>query len=250
MTPTRVILVGVALLSSAAAAQAQTVISRQISEEPVETIVTQGPYGTVVTRRPLDTTNYRRPLAPAYGTVTVRPLTAPVVVVEEADDDGDVVETVTVRRRPYADDPPPRPRRADRSVRRGQPPIMARAVEPEPRRAKVRRVRSAPLVLRPAEREVVFRTIVTERVYAPPAPVVAYGGASYYGGAPYYGGYPRPVAYAIGAPVPQPVALATIPSGLAIQVPVTRGYQYTVINDRVLLVDPATGIIVAEVTRY
>lgn len=246
MTPTRVILVSVALLSSAAAAQAQTVISRQISEEPVETIVTQGPYGTVVTRRVLDTTDDRRPVAPTYGTVTVRPLTPRTIVVEEPVDDEDVIETVTVRRGPaYVDEPPPRRRRAVRAVRRGKPPIMARAVEPEPRRARVRRVRSAPLALRPAEREVVYRTIVTERVYAPPAPVVAYGGAPYWS----YG-YARPVAYAIGAPVPQSVALAAIPSGLAIQVPVTRGYQYTVINDRVLLVDPATGIVVAEVTRY
>ncbi|MEZ5785896.1 MAG: DUF1236 domain-containing protein [Xanthobacteraceae bacterium] len=245
MTPTRVILVSAALLSSAAAAQAQTVISRQISEEPVETIVTQGPYGTVVTRRVLDPRYDRRPVAPAYGTVTVRPSVPRTVVVEEPIDDEDVIETVTVRKRPaYVEEPPIRRHRAVRAARRGKPPIMARAVEPEPRRTAVRHVRSAPLALRPAEREVVYRTIVTERVYVPSAPVVAYGGA------PYYGGYPRPVAYAIGAPVPQSVALATIPSGLALQVPVTRGYQYTVIDDRVLLVDPATGIIVAEVTRY
>src|SRR5215831_8292341 len=45
-----------ALVVGAGAAQAQTVITREITTEPVETIVERGPTGTVITRRPLDTT--------------------------------------------------------------------------------------------------------------------------------------------------------------------------------------------------
>src|SRR5215207_6512650 len=47
------IAIGLALASVTAAAQAQTVITRQITTEPVETIVTQGPDSTAVIRRPL-----------------------------------------------------------------------------------------------------------------------------------------------------------------------------------------------------
>jgi hypothetical protein len=45
--------IGLALASATTAAQAQTVISRQITTEPVETVITQGPDGTAVIRRPL-----------------------------------------------------------------------------------------------------------------------------------------------------------------------------------------------------
>ena len=47
------LMLGVAFAAGATAAQAQTVISRQITTEQVETVVTQGPNGTVVIRRPL-----------------------------------------------------------------------------------------------------------------------------------------------------------------------------------------------------
>jgi hypothetical protein len=57
------------------------------------------------------------------------------------------------------------------------------------------------------------------------------------------------LTYALGAPVPQTVALAVVPPTVAVQVPVIRGYRYVVVNNRVLLVDPATNIIVAEVTQ-
>ncbi|HEX5847060.1 MAG: DUF1236 domain-containing protein [Rhodoplanes sp.] len=271
MPATRVFVFGLALMSGVAAAQAQTVITRQISEEPVETTITQGPYGTVITRRPLDT-SYRRVIAPGYvapgyvapgyatpgyvapgyappgyGTVQVRSLNPPAVVIEESDDDDeDVVETVRVRTVPARVAAPVV--RARPLARRGSPPIMARAVEPEDRPvARVRRV-SAPLALRPAQREIVYRTIVRERVYAPPA--VVQGGYAVapvgYVASPYVA--TNAVAYAVGAPVPQRVALVAVPQTLTVQVPVTRGYRYAVVNNRVLLVDPATNIIVADVT--
>jgi hypothetical protein len=66
-----------AMMSGVAAAHAQTVITRQISEEPVETIITQSPYGTVITRRPLDTP-YRGSLSPATALpVTSMPAMGP-----------------------------------------------------------------------------------------------------------------------------------------------------------------------------
>ncbi len=272
MPATRLFVFGLALMSGVAAAQAQTVITRQISEEPVETTITQSPYGTVITRRPLDT-SYRRVISPGYvapgyvapgyatpgyaapgyappgyGTVQVRSLNAPAVVIEEDDDDDeDVVETVRVRTVPARVAAPVV--RARPLARRGPPPILARAVEPDGRPvARVRRV-SAPLALRPAQREIVYRTIVRERVYAPPA--VVQGGYAVapvgYVASPYVA--TNAVGYAVGAPVPQSIALAAVPQTLTVQVPVIRGYRYAVVNNRVLLVDPATNIIVADVTR-
>ncbi len=281
MPATRLFVFGLALMSGVAAAQAQTVITRQISEEPVETTITQSPYGTVITRRPLDT-SYRRVITPgyvasgyatpgyatpgyatpgyaapgyaapgyarpAYGTVQVRSLNAPAVVIEETDeDDEDVVETVRVRTVPARVAAPVV--RARPLARRGPPPILARAVEPDARPvARVRRF-SAPLALRPAQREIVYRTIVRERVYAPPA--VVQGGYAVapvgYVASPYVA--TNAVGYAVGAPVPQTIGLAAVPQTLIVQVPVTRGYRYAVVNNRVLLVDPATNIIVADVT--
>src|SRR5690349_18131689 len=43
-------------IAAATPASAQSVISRSITTEPVETVVTQTPTGTIVTRRPLDNT--------------------------------------------------------------------------------------------------------------------------------------------------------------------------------------------------
>src|SRR5262245_56145142 len=51
--------VALALAAGAGAANAQTVITREITNEPVETIVERGPSGTVITRRPLETTRPR-----------------------------------------------------------------------------------------------------------------------------------------------------------------------------------------------
>ncbi len=233
MIGTRMIAIGVALVSGTAIAQAQSVVSRQIGMAPVETTITQGPNGTVVTRRPLDLyyrnavtgRYYRAPgyYAQPFGTVAVRPLVAPpTVVIEE--------ETVAVRRTPTRVN---RPRAAARTVQRnGRPPILARAVEPNPRAARVRRVSTRPLALQPAQREIIYRTIVREQVYAP-----AYFANAYYAN-----------AYAVGAVFPRAVALAPVPQAVAVQVPATNGYRYAVVSNRVLLVEPATGIVVANVT--
>ena len=86
---------GLALMAGTAAAHAQTVVTRQITQEPVETTIMRGPNGTVVTRRPLDLAapqgvapgypapGYAAPgyvatgyVAPAYGRLMSRPAMA------------------------------------------------------------------------------------------------------------------------------------------------------------------------------
>ena len=49
-----VVACGLVFLSGAAPAAAQTTVTRQITTEPVETIITRGPNGTIVSRRPLN----------------------------------------------------------------------------------------------------------------------------------------------------------------------------------------------------
>jgi hypothetical protein len=131
-------------------------------------------------------------------------------------------------------------------------------------------VTAAPLALTPAQRTTIYRTIipqgrgrgpivreqiVTESVapapvvrerIAPapvvreriaPAPVVreriAPAGSAY--------------AYAVGSRVADADALAPMPQAVVSSVPAVRSYRYMVINNRLLLVDPVTGMVVAEV---
>jgi hypothetical protein len=54
-------------------------------------------------------------------------------------------------------------------------------------------------------------------------------------------------AYTVGSRVGDAYALASMPQTVAATVPAVRSYRYMVINNRLLLVDPATGIVVAEV---
>src|SRR5262245_7309845 len=62
--------VALALAAGAGAANAQTVITREITNEPVETIVERGPNGTVITRRPLDATVPRAAVTLPAGAAT------------------------------------------------------------------------------------------------------------------------------------------------------------------------------------
>jgi len=118
-----------------------------------------------------------------------------------------------------------------------EPPIYeSRAYEPA--------VNAPPLALTPAQRTTIYRTIipqgrgrgpiVRERIVNPPA------GSGY---APAGSAY----AYAVGSRVGDAYALAPMPQSVAARVPAVRSYRYMVINNRLLLVDPATGIVVAEV---
>jgi hypothetical protein len=85
-------------------------------------------------------------------------------------------------------------------------------------------VTTEPLELTPVQRHTVYRTIVRERV----APV-------------------RPtVEYRVGTRVPGDVQLYSVPQEVAVEVPSIRQYKYMVVNDRVVLIDPATSEVVAE----
>jgi hypothetical protein len=55
-------------------------------------------------------------------------------------------------------------------------------------------------------------------------------------------------AYVVGARVPVATRLAPLPPALVAEVPTIRTYRYATFGGRVLLVDPDTGIIVADVT--
>jgi hypothetical protein len=151
-------------------------------------------------------------------------------------------------------------------------------------------VAGQPLQLTPAQRTTIFRTIIPQgRGRAPivkerivtepilPAPVVreqvgrplddyAYGGYDvrydnrYDYGNDYafvpnaprravtgpYGDY----AYAVGTRVPGTVRLNPLPQAVVAQVPAVQSYRYFVFNGRVLLIDPADGTVVADVTGY
>ena len=126
-----------------------------------------------------------------------------------------------------------------------EPPVYeSRAYEPV--------VTAPPLALTPAQRTSIYRTvipqgggrgpivkerIVTETVPAPAVRerVVTQPAASAY-------------AYSVGSRVTDAYALAPLPQSVVATVPAVRSYRYMVINGRLLLVDPATGFVVAEVT--
>lgn len=92
--------------------------------------------------------------------------------------------------------------------------------------------------------------IVRERVVTPSLDAYAYGDP---GPAPFvnrrivaeadaYGAY----AY-VGAPPPPQARLLPMPPRIVAEVPAVRSYRYMVIGERVFLVDPASGLVVAEV---
>lgn len=51
----------------------------------------------------------------------------------------------------------------------------------------------------------------------------------------------------VGARIPPSVPLAALPEAVAARIPAARPYGYAVLDNRVLLVDPSTGIIVAAI---
>jgi hypothetical protein len=81
-----------------------------------------------------------------------------------------------------------------------------------------------PLQLTPTQRQTVYRTIVRERV-APAQPTVS---------------------YRVGTRVPETTQLYSVPETVAVEVPAVRSYKYMMVNDRVVLVDPATSEVVGE----
>jgi hypothetical protein len=56
-------------------------------------------------------------------------------------------------------------------------------------------------------------------------------------------------AYVVGSRVPVETRLAPLPPALVAEVPAIRSYRYMTVGGRVLLVDPDTGVVVADVTQ-
>ncbi len=234
------IALAVAFASAASAAQAQTVISREITNQPVETIVTQGPDGTMVTRRPVDAAPIADPnvpmvfdarpnyAVPATETVVTREVTpAPRVITRE------VTRT--------------------RQGRTTKTRVTTRTISGD---AVSRNVVSRNLVLTPEQRSIVYSTISQEREPLQVARVTPAYTDGYVRSTDGYGGDEYETAPTstlsvnyVGRALSRNVALYDVPQSLAINVPATRPYRYAYMDDRVLLVDPVTGLVVADITR-
>jgi Protein of unknown function (DUF1236) len=250
---------GCALALGAAGAHAQSVISRQIDNAPVETIVTQTPNGTVITRRPVAA-------APVYPVAPAAP-----TYVDETVGAAPRVETMTVRQ-------PAETRtttRTSRVVHHARSARESRTVTRTVRRA-TRRIAAQPLVLDPAQRQVVYRTIVQQQVvplapagypafpppaYQPRTVVVAPSATTGYALTPPPADLddvdveqipPAAPLYrtrtTIGSVLPADIALAPLPATAALRVPSVQPYSYATVDGRVLLVDPVTNAVVADIT--
>ncbi len=282
MTVLRYAAFGCALALGAAGAHAQSVVTRQIDNEPVETTVTQTPTGTVITRRPLATAPAPAPVY-GYGAVAPRPYVAPAAAAATTELDETVgvaprgVETVTVRRPGETRVSERRTTRTTHVTHRVRE-TTGSAVRTTVRR-ETRRVVARPLVLSPAQRSVVYRTVVQQQVvpagpvapagyppypapaYRSPTVVVAPDATTGYGWTapadeddvetlPAATPYPRytTARYAVGSVLPASVVVTPVPATAAVQVPAVQPYSYATVDGRVLLVDPVTNAVVADIT--
>ena len=263
---------GLALASTGANAQA--VISRSVTVEPVETTVTQTPDGTVVTRRPVE--------APAVGTQAVgtqvaRPLAPPPIVRRGpaiVESDPGSIDSVTTRaaveRAAVTEAMRPLRRTTQQASSRATVRRDTRAPSQTTRQV-VRRTttttRAAPrLALDSRERHIIYQTIVERQVVPRQQIVVA---------SPVLAEPPliqRPVAlptirppivaadeeeiarpaapiYVVGSVLPPNVPLYAVPQNAALSVPAAGTYSYAYLGGRAYLVDPASGTVVADVTE-
>jgi hypothetical protein len=275
-------LASLAVVSGAAVTQAQTAVTRQITREPVETVITQGPTGTAVTRRILTPeppiTSYAAPpdyapvgaeaVEPQYVEPAARPprrrVTAPTT-------SGTVGQAAHTRAATTQVERPRPVRTVTRTVTVAAPPVSDQV-----------------LVLSPAQRQVIYRSVVQREYYPAPVPAgppvmaqtevyvppasgyplrtvypadTGYRDSAYrdYAYDPYHDQYYREpyhtasrwdgVPLVVGARIPQSVPLYAVPEPVAARIPAAAPYSYALIDDRVFLVDPATGVILAEITQ-
>jgi len=201
---------------------------------------------------------YARPAAPIYG--------ASRDVVETADTVEQPAPATTVRREVVR----PRATTATRKVQRARAPAAGTTSSRTVRTAERATTRPAPapasreVTLSPQQRRIIYRTIVRERaappvvareVIAPPEALTADGSAyrpgAYYepvvSTAPAIAPSPvaEPVSY-IGRVLPRSVMFYNVPQSVVSNVPATRGYRYAYVDDRVLLVDPVTRMVIEE----
>src|SRR4051812_31054777 len=155
----------------ATGAGAQTVISRTITTEPVETTVTQTPGGTIVTRRPADRGIVQQPTLRA-------PVVAPAApaAIASGPDTIDEITTRQVVERAAAT----RATRATsarqmttRQVSARGDRAPARSVQRTVTRQTIRVRTPARLALSPRDRQIVYQTIVEQQVVPRPPAVVA-----------------------------------------------------------------------------
>ena len=83
-----------------------------------------------------------------------------------------------------------------------------------------------PVELTPLQRQTIYRTITRE-----PVETVT-----------------PTVEYRVGMRVPESARLYEVPNTVAVEIPAVRSYKYMRVNNRVVLVDPATSEVVAEVS--
>jgi hypothetical protein len=246
----RAIVSGLLLVSAATAAQAQdTVISRQITTEPVETVVTTGPNGTVITRRPLGSDSVVAAPAPvvAPAPIVAPPFPFAPFATPFSEPSTTVVETVETVEQPAVVTQEvirPAPRRAvpTRTV------STTRVVErPAARRTASRSVAQS-VALTPQQRQVIRRTVLLERarpamaqqVISPPLSIAPPASVRTVTAAPV-----QRVNY-VGSALPRDVVIYDMPQSVA--VPAVRPYSYAVMNDRVLLVDPASRVVIEDLS--
>jgi hypothetical protein len=254
--------VALAVALATSGANAQSVISRSVTVEPVETTVTQTPNGTVVTRRPV-------------GAQVAQPIAQPPIVqsgpalVERDPRSIDSVTTREVVERAAATEAMRPLRRTTTrqsssraTVRRDARPAPAQAARQVVRRTKTTTRTAARLALDPRERHIVYQTIIErqvvpgQQVIVTPPPVVAepplvqrqvalrppiVAADDTVGAA-------EPV-YAVGSVLPPNVPLYAMPQNVALGVPAAQSYSYAYLGGRAYLVDPASGTIVADVTE-
>ena len=86
-------------------------------------------------------------------------------------------------------------------------------------------VTEQPLQLTPVQRRTIYRTIVRERVVqAQPT-----------------------IEYRVGMRVPPTAQIYALPETVAVEVPAIKTYKYMMVNNRVVLIDPATSQVVEEI---
>jgi hypothetical protein len=252
--------VALAVALASSGANAQSVISRSVTVEPVETTVTQTPNGTVVTRRPVA----QPPIVQTGPAIVERdPRQIDSVTTREVVERAAVTEAMRPVRRATT-----RQTSSRSTVRRDARPAPSQAARQAARRTTTT-TRTAPrLELDPRERHIVYQTIIERQVVpgqqvvvTPPVvaqpplvqqqpplvqrqvglrpPIVAADDTA---------GVAEPV-YAVGSVLPPNVPLYAMPQNVALGVPAAQSYSYAYLGGRAYLVDPASGTIVADVTE-
>lgn len=200
---------GLALVAGASTANAQTVITREIANQPVETVITQQPDLIVVAQEPVVT---------VPGAVVTQPVAAAPV---------ETVETVrTVRSTTIS----PRHRIVSRHV------VRSRAANrvTTTRTTVTERVVPAPAIVAAPAVGAIAQPTYTLVVQGPPvAPAPAYPERLFDAVTP------PPVA-----PPAAPIAATTFRAGTAVPT-----YRYVYEPDRILVIDPYTNIAVQAIPR-